>query len=488
MSKKYLTEYPLLMAEWDYEKNFGLSPEQLTHGSGLSVFWKCKTCGHSWQAKINNRTHGRNCPVCSNKVIIPGINDLATTHPNIAKEWDYKKNRDLTPNMVSHGCGKKVYWICPIGHSYKATILHRTSCNGTNCPVCNSGRQTSFAEQAIYYYIKKFHPDAISRYRNIFDNGMELDIYIPSINTAIEYDGIYWHKNKDEREATKYLICKKHNIRLLRIKEGEPLKTYSDIITADKTFFLSHPENRLEFSKFLMEFLEQLEMFFRPFIWHQLDIDIERDKFEILKYLQELTSKSLETEYPDIASEWNYSKNNMLTPNMFLPNSSESVWWKCSVCGHEWKTSIYHRTHGTNCPICYRKNNMSGGHSEAKIIYQYTINGDFIKEWPAISEVARALKINTSNISMCAQHKRPTAGGYRWEYKFKEKLPTLIKKTPNKTYFGKHVLQIDKSDNVIAEFPSISIAEKQTGINSTSISKVIHGQTKTAGGYFWKLK
>jgi DNA-directed RNA polymerase subunit RPC12/RpoP len=105
MSKKYLTEYPLLMAEWDYEKNFGLSPEQLTHGSGLSVFWKCKTCGHSWQAKINNRTHGRNCPVCSNRVIIPGINDLATTHPNIAKEWDYIKNRDLTPNMVSHGCG-----------------------------------------------------------------------------------------------------------------------------------------------------------------------------------------------------------------------------------------------------------------------------------------------------------------------------------------------------------------------------------------------
>ena len=64
-------------------------------------------------------------------------------------EWHPTKNRQLTPEDITYGSGKKVWWLCPNNHEYEATILHRA--HGTECPKCNDGRQTSFAEQAAYF-------------------------------------------------------------------------------------------------------------------------------------------------------------------------------------------------------------------------------------------------------------------------------------------------------------------------------------------------
>ena len=165
------------------KKNAPLKPENITASSNKSVWWKCPVCGYSWKAKVSNRTHGRGCPLCSNRILVKGVNDLETCNPALASEWDYTKNAPLTPADAFPKSGRKCFWVCPKGHSYSATVLHRAS--GTNCPICNSGRQTSFAEQAVFYYIKKLFPDAISRYKDIFNNGMELDIFVPSKNLII---------------------------------------------------------------------------------------------------------------------------------------------------------------------------------------------------------------------------------------------------------------------------------------------------------------
>ena len=211
-----------LLQEWDYEKNNNVTPKDITSASNKKVLWNCQKCGYVWQAKISNRAIlGRGCPCCANKTVVPGINDLATTHPEIAKEWHPTKNGDLTPQKVTHGSGRKVWWLCPEGHEYKATILHRTQGNGTNCPTCNSGRQTSFAEQAVYYYVKKYYPNAINRYTAKFLGKMELDIYIPSIKCAIEYDGEAWHKKDNiHREQCKYNLCKNNGIKLHKDTDG----------------------------------------------------------------------------------------------------------------------------------------------------------------------------------------------------------------------------------------------------------------------------
>ena len=136
---------PLLLKEWDYTKN-KKGPEEYTPSCNEKVFWKCSVCGYEYESKINNRANGKGCACCANLVVVKGVNDLATTHPHLAKEWHPSKNGDLTPEKVTYGKGKKVWWVCPEGHEYPATILHRS--HGTNCPICNSGRQTSFAEHA----------------------------------------------------------------------------------------------------------------------------------------------------------------------------------------------------------------------------------------------------------------------------------------------------------------------------------------------------
>lgn len=83
------TTNPELLKEWDYSKNI-ITPKEIKAGSGTKVWWKC-SLGHSWSASPNHRTKGRGCPICANKVVLLGYNDLTTLKPNIASEWDYEK-------------------------------------------------------------------------------------------------------------------------------------------------------------------------------------------------------------------------------------------------------------------------------------------------------------------------------------------------------------------------------------------------------------
>ena len=477
---------PLLIQEWNYDKNGDLTPQTVTRGSSKKVWWKCSKCSGEWEARIANRSIlGRGCPYCSNQKIRIGVNDLVTTHPQLAEEWDYVKNGELTPQNITYGSGKKVWWKCPLGHSYQANPLHRTV-GSTNCPICNSGRQTSFAEQAFYYYIKKLYPDAINRYTDIFDNRMELDIFIPSIRYAIEYDGIFWHKNKD-REKIKYQYCQKNNIKLIRIKEDNETDCW-DI--ADKIYHIDNLDDRKNLQALIIFFLQDLELWRGTFMLHYPDVNLERDSNEIMKlYRTKLLENSLDKTHPKLAEEWNYERNGDLLPSMFQSGSSERVWWKCSTCGHEWRASIYHRANGTGCNACYRKQNRGGAHAEAKEVYQYSIDGKYIKKWDCIADAGRELNINASNIWMCAKHLRDKAGGFRWEFDYIDELLPIVKvKKSKKGMWGKNIIQLDESGNIIAEYVSLNEASRKLNIDATSISKALHGHIRKAGGYVWKVK
>lgn len=56
--------YPDLLEEWSYDKNINITPEAITVKSNKKVWWKCKKCGHEWQAKVSKRTAGEGCPYC----------------------------------------------------------------------------------------------------------------------------------------------------------------------------------------------------------------------------------------------------------------------------------------------------------------------------------------------------------------------------------------------------------------------------------------
>lgn len=128
------TTNPELAAEWHPTKNGNLKPQNVVHGSDKIVWWICDK-GHEYQARIANRLHFRNCPICVNKKIVPGVNDLASKYPDLTKQWHPTKNGDLTPDMIAPKSNKKFWWKCELGHEWEATPNKRVS-NNRGCPYC----------------------------------------------------------------------------------------------------------------------------------------------------------------------------------------------------------------------------------------------------------------------------------------------------------------------------------------------------------------
>ena len=121
------TTHPDLASQAD-----GWDPTTLNAGSNKSVGWKCEK-GHIWAAAVKDRSSGNGCPTCSNKKVLAGYNDLATTHPDLASQadgWD--------PTTIPAGAGKMVFWKCELGHSWNETLNGRSS--GHGCPVCSGHR------------------------------------------------------------------------------------------------------------------------------------------------------------------------------------------------------------------------------------------------------------------------------------------------------------------------------------------------------------
>ncbi len=355
------TNPELVNGWWDFDKNseIGLSPKEVSRGSKTVVWWRCPK-GHSFKQPIHKRTSRKlSCPVCTGHLTVSGINDFATLFPEVAKEWHPTKNGDLKPSDFSKKNGRRVWWQCQYGHEWEQSIKERA--NGLGCPFCSSRRLTSFSEQAIFYYVKKLYPDAVNRYKDIFDNGMELDIYIPSIKFAIEFDGGYWHKGEDahKKEIEKYSICQSNGITLHRVKESND-ESWDDV--ADAIYYVNEKANRRnyrELASVITVILDYLNvnsnlLTSKDWINHRLvSVDIDRDYNEIKNYLTPI-SNSLYEQRPDLIEEWNYEKNGNLDPRQFSLNSNDVVWWKCKICGHEWKTSINQRggKRATGCPEC----------------------------------------------------------------------------------------------------------------------------------------
>lgn len=128
------TVNPNLAAEWHPSKNGSLLPSQTTAGSNKKVWWLGK-CGHEWEREICERSKGHGCPVCSGRLLQPGINDFATINPKVAAEWHPTKNGDLTPADVAPNSNKKVWWFCPdCGYEWQSCIYVRNA--HSRCPVC----------------------------------------------------------------------------------------------------------------------------------------------------------------------------------------------------------------------------------------------------------------------------------------------------------------------------------------------------------------
>ena len=109
MGHSFAEVHPELVCEWS-EKNAPLKVTDITYGSNKRYWWIGK-CGHEWLASPKDRHAGERCPYCAGMRVLEGFNDLATVHPELAKEW-FPRNLPWTPDQAPAGANRMVWWQC----------------------------------------------------------------------------------------------------------------------------------------------------------------------------------------------------------------------------------------------------------------------------------------------------------------------------------------------------------------------------------------
>ena len=356
------TVRPDLAAQWNFARNKGLTPRDVIAGTDKKVWWICEK-GHEWQARINNRINGNNCPICIGKKVLVGYNDLATVMPSIAKEWHPTKNENLTPQDVVVGSNKKVWWQCERGHEWQTSVAHRS--NGRRCPKCFGESKTSFPEQAIFYYLRQI-TTAYNRY--MVDAETEIDIYLPEYKIGIEYDGAFFHKGEKakQKEQRKQEKLDRLGILLIRVRELEGQ-------TSQYTIYSKPGANDTDLTQSIKELLTLLNCVTQCLF--DVNIDVSRDRNKIYEqYIQSEKENSLAVINPILASEWHPTQNGSLLPDFVSAHSNKKVWWKCEK-GHEWEAVINSRQDGVGCPYCAGKKAIVGVSDLA------TVNPGLAREW-----------------------------------------------------------------------------------------------------------
>ena len=163
-----------------------------------------------------------NCLCPANASII--INkSLKTKYKNIYKEICNKATTVKPLFLEADFIGSKhIYnWQCQ-----ECGAIIKKSYHSSRIPICHKCHPVSKAQDDIYKFLKSLDPSLkiIKQTRKIIAP-LELDIYIPSLKLAIEYNGSFWHSLKKLNDKNYHLnktkLCEEKGIKLIHIFEHE---------------------------------------------------------------------------------------------------------------------------------------------------------------------------------------------------------------------------------------------------------------------------
>jgi hypothetical protein len=316
-----MTTHPELARE-----AFGWNASDLSQASNKKRNWMCAN-GHVWEAPPSRRTSGSGCPVCSNKVVKEGFNDLATDNGDLALEaykWD--------PKTLTRSSNKVMMWQCKLGHLWKASVGSRTAGNG--CPTCGGKK-------------------ALAGFNDLATKRPEIakEAYGWDPSTVTEGST----SKKQDWKCSEGHIYKAAVANRSR-GQGCPYCAFQKVLPGFNDLATTHPH--------LVAFVDG---------WDASSVIAGTDKkltwkCELGHYWKRsgtamVGSKGcpvcngqqvlagfndLATMFPEIAKEahgWD--------PTTVMPGSEKKLKWKCEE-GHTYSTSIYHRTGKikTGCPTC----------------------------------------------------------------------------------------------------------------------------------------
>ena len=336
-----------MLRQWHPEKNEGLTPTEISYGSQKKIWWRCDR-GHEWAPSVYSRSSGGNCPYCQGVRPWPGENDLATQMPLLAAQWHPEKNPGLSPQNVTCGSKRMVWWRCDKGHEWSAEVKSRV--NGAGCPYCANKKTLS-----TYNELASTHPQLAAEWHPTKNGKRMPQDYVAGARAKVWWRCEHGH---EWQAMIKSRACGGNGCPFCGGKVVLPGVT--DLATLHPQLAAEwHPTKNAPLTP------DRVMASSNRYAWWICDkghewravISARSVNYTGCPYCSGRKVlagfNDLATVHPKIAAQWHPELNGNLTPEMVTAGSTQKVWWRCME-GHVWKAVIYSRTgkRKTGCPVC----------------------------------------------------------------------------------------------------------------------------------------
>jgi len=139
---------------------------------------------------------------------------------------------------------------------------------------------------------------------------------------------------------------------------------------------------------------------------------------------------------------------------------------------------------------------------EKLIILQYSLKGDFIKEWPSACDVAEYYNVDSGSITACCTGRSRKSVGFVWKYKYPEKVQKKRRRvqrarkkpcerkpdTGKKISSGRKipVVQYDMNCEKVREYSCAEEAAIAVGCKKRAINRACHKKLCSVKKHFWR--
>lgn len=334
------TVNPNLAVEWHPSKNGSLLPSQITAGSNKKVWWLGK-CGHEWEREICERSKGHGCPVCSGRLIQPGINDFATINPKVAAEWHPTKNGNLTPANVTPNSNKKVWWLCPdCGYEWQSCVCVRNA--HSRCPAC-IGKTLARGINDL----QTMNPELSSEWN--YDLNKDLK---PNDIKAVSTQKVWWTCSKCGYEWKESPNNRRRSGRgrCPACQNSVVLVGYNDLAIANPRLAAEwHPTKNGSLHPSQVTAVTAKKVWWACSCGHEWEAKISERALR--GYGCPLCRKSRPKSHEEFCGAISKLNPNIEIIGTYV-KSSQKISVRCKKCGYEWETKPNNLQQGRGCPRC----------------------------------------------------------------------------------------------------------------------------------------
>lgn len=278
-----------------------------------------------------------------------------TENHALLAQWDALRNGTLSPQHITYGSKQKVWWRCSRGHFWQTAVYIRTT-GGAGCPYC-AGKLPWPGESDL----ATREPQLASEWHPTRNGTLTPDQVLPGSHRMVWWrcgKGHEWKSQINSRVAG----CGCPYCAARQIIPGE-----TDLLSTDPLLAAQwHSEKNAPLTPKDVSMGTSKRVWWRCEKGHEWKASVRSSSRggcgcpvcagrQIIPGYNDFASM-----YPQLATQWDPTKNGNLRPEQVSVYSNRTVWWRCEL-GHSYRTTVSGRTsRRQGCPYCSGKKVLAG--------------------------------------------------------------------------------------------------------------------------------